>query len=86
MRKVFDPEGVELFRMFSLVINEQGHELWHFRPVNNSGEDRTVGLKLEMDTKEGRAARVLELKAAYDVHSPNEVSPFDVDGALSEVL
>jgi hypothetical protein len=83
MPKTFDPEGVELFKMFSVEINENGVELWHYRPVNQNGVDVTAEKRVR--TKEEHEAAVEALAAFYapyvlasaNDHKAEFPSPFD---------
>tara|TARA_Y100000034_G_scaffold130756_1_gene189994 strand:- start:1503 stop:1757 length:255 start_codon:yes stop_codon:yes gene_type:complete len=83
MNKIYDPEGVELFKMFNVEINEKGHDLWHFRKVNRSGENVDIGRKKRTSEEHATAVKALaEFYAPYVEASAKNPktdypSPFD---------
>lgn len=79
VKKVFDPEGVQEFTIFSLELN--GQELWEYRPT---GKIDKADLTQRQRHKITRAERIDKLSAMYKGMEQHELSPFDWGMGRSE--
>ena len=78
-----DSQKVEGTRKWDKELYKRGVKnadkmLWDYRPVDSLGVNKDADEKLVMNTAEGKRARVEQLKEAYRLCEPSEVSPFDM--------
>ena len=83
-KKVYDPEGLQAFTMFSLE-DENGQELWEYRRVGKNaatGKEKTA----LQDEKDKREAKLAELAAFYQNEENEGVSPFGNSDDICEAV
>ena len=78
-----ESQKVEGMRNWDVALWRKGlanvdKELYDFRPVDRLGVHPDVAEKLDMNTPEGKEARVAELELAYATYEQDEISPFDM--------